>query len=124
MANESSINQLIKTAGFLGGRELIDKHLTFWTLTMWESDANMRDFRNSSPHRKAMQKLPIWCDEASYIHWIQEEPKLPEWKFISGKMSTEGKISKVRNPSGNQITKNYAEIKWTKLERTLKLILK
>jgi hypothetical protein len=124
ISNESSIKQLIKTYGFLGGRELIDKNLTFWTITMWEADANMKEFRNSSPHRKAMQKLPIWCDEASYVHWTQEENQFPDWKMIFEKMLIEGKTSKVRNPSENQLSKNYPEIKWTKLERNLKPTLK
>ncbi len=77
IANELSVKQLKKTNGFLGGSELTDKNLTFWTLTMWKSDANMKDFRSSIPHRKAMQKLPDWCDEASYVHWMQDEIDLP-----------------------------------------------
>jgi hypothetical protein len=32
----------------------------------------MKMFRNGEAHRKAMQKLPFWCDEAAYTHWQQE----------------------------------------------------
>ena len=120
IANEAAVKQLNKTEGFLGGRELIDKNLTFWTLTIWDSDVSMKQFRNSLPHRKAMQKLPFWCNEASYIHWTQAENQFPGWKTIYEKMLADGKTSKVRNPSENQLNKNYPEIKWTKLERNFK----
>jgi hypothetical protein len=117
IANESSVKQLLKTTGFLGGKELIDKRLTFWTLTMWDAEAAMREFRNSSPHRKAMRKLPIWCDEASYVHWTQEEEQLPNWKTVFGNFIAEGRTSKVRNPSKDHLSKNFPEINWTKLQR-------
>jgi hypothetical protein len=120
IANEASVKQLNKTEGFLGGRELIDKNLTFWTLTIWDSEVSMKQFRNSLPHRKAMQKLPFWCGEASYIHWTQAENQFPGWITIHEKMLAEGKTTKVRNPSENQPSKNYPEIKWRKLERNFK----
>ncbi|MBD1366665.1 hypothetical protein IDJ77_22830 [Mucilaginibacter sp. ZT4R22] len=42
LANEGSV-RLIKTiGGFVGGKELVDKNLTFWTVTVWESDAAMK----------------------------------------------------------------------------------
>ena len=120
IANEASVKQLNKTEGFLGGRELIDKKLTFWTLTMWDNEVSMKQFRNSLPHRKAMQKLPFWCNEASYLHWIQAENELPGWKSIHDKMLKNGISTKVRNPSEIQLSKKYPEIKWTKLERKFK----
>lgn len=119
-ANEASVKQLLKTQGFLGGLELVDKKLTFWTLTMWNIDASMKEFRNSIPHRKAMQKLPYWCDEASYVHWTQNEDVLPGWNTVYEKIIAEGKITKVRQPSPNQLYKNYPEIKWKKIQRVFK----
>jgi len=119
LANEASLKELKKTKGFLTGKELVDKGLTFWTLTLWESDAGMKTFRNSIPHRKAMQSLPTWCDEASYIHWAQETQLLPDWTIVYNKMIEEGKTTKVRNPSANQSNKNYPLIKWTNTERVL-----
>ena len=118
-ANESSVKQLTSIKGFLAGKELIDKHLTFWTLTMWEDESSMRSFRNSTAHKKAMQKLPVWCNEASYFHWTQSELTLPGWNLASQRLFEEGKLSKVRYPSINQITNNFPPIRWRKIERNL-----
>lgn len=119
-ANEASVKQLVKTRGFLAGKELVDKGLTFWTLTLWEDDSCMKEFRNSAPHRKAIQKLPYWCKEASYFHWTQADNILPEWIKASERLLNEGKLTKVRKPSSNQITNKFPPVKWTKLERSFK----
>ncbi|HYF03356.1 MAG TPA: hypothetical protein VEC36_08265 [Patescibacteria group bacterium] len=113
LANEASVKELLKTQGFKGGRELIDKRLTFWTLTAWESDAAMRSFRNSEIHRKAMQKLPKWCDEAAYVHWLQDNATLPDWQTVHARMLAEGKTTKVKNPSSDHLLKNYPPPQWT-----------
>ena len=119
-ANEASVKELKKSKGLIKGMELIDKKFTFWTITLWEDEASMKEFRGSSSHRKAMQHLPNWCNEASYHHWIQENNEFPTWNTISEKLFTEGKLSKVRNPSNAQITNKFPSIKWTKTERRLK----
>src|SRR5206468_1903375 len=120
LANEASARQVVKNRGFLAGKELIDKNLTFWTLTMWENESSMKEFRNSVPHRKAIQKLPYWCDEASYFHWSQPDNNFPDWALASDRLLKEGKLTKVRNPTPNQMSNNFSSIKWTKLERTFK----
>jgi hypothetical protein len=119
-ANEASVKELSKSKGFLGGKELVDKHFTFWTLTLWDDMENMKGFRNSEAHRKAMQKLPFWCDEASYVHWLHEDLIIPSWDEIYQKLIAEGKITKVRKPSAQQSNKNYPPPKWKKIERTFK----
>jgi hypothetical protein len=120
VANNESVQQLLVTDGFISGKELPDKGLVFWTLTLWRSDADMKAFRNSTAHRKAMQKLPVWCNEATYIHWLQEEPTLPDWNTVYERMMTDGVVSKVKNPSVRHLSKSFGPIKWTKLERILK----
>ena len=119
-ANEASVKVLKSSAGLIKGKELIDKHLTFWTVTLWENEASMKEFRGSSSHRNAMQHLPLWCNEASYHHWIQEENEYPDWKTIAEKLFTEGRLSKVRNPSKAQTENRFPTIKWLKTERKLK----
>jgi len=119
-SNSRCAKQLLITPGFISGKELIDKNFVFWTVTMWQADADMKTFRNSPPHRKAMQKLPTWCDEATYMHWLSDEANIPAWNTICEKMIAEGKVSKVRHPSKDHLDKNFPAIKWTKTERVFK----
>ena len=119
-ANEASVKELKASRGLLKGKELIDKQLTFWTITIWENEESMKVFRGSSSHRIAMQQLPKWCNEASYHHWVQEHDEFPSWSTISEKLFSEGRLSKVRNPSKAQVKNQFPSIKWTKTERKLK----
>lgn len=118
-ANEASVRALKQSAGLIKGKELIDKNLTFWTITIWEDEASMKKFRGSNSHRYAMQHLPNWCDEASYHHWVQEESEFPTWEMISQRLFSEGKLSKVRHPSKAQIANQFPPIKWKRTERKL-----
>lgn len=119
-ANEASVKEIKVSKGLLKGKEIIDKKLTFWTVTIWENEESMKKFRGSIAHRNAMQQLPIWCNEASYHHWTQEDIEFPSWDTISKKLFSEGRLSKVRNPSNAQIENRFPPIKWTKTERRLK----
>jgi len=118
--NESSIRAIKKIDGFIAGKELVDKKLTFWTVTLWKSDQAMKIFRNNNPHKRVMRKLPLWCDEASYTHWLLDEPAIPDWGTIYKKMITEGKITKVKYPSAQQAAMNYPAPRCTKIERPFK----
>ncbi len=119
-ANEASVKALKISDGLLKGSELVDKKLTFWTITLWDSPDSMKKFRNSEAHRYAMQQLPYWCSEGSYHHWEQDADEFPDWQTVSARLFNEGKLTKVRNPSAAQITNQFPPIKWTKTERKLK----
>ena len=64
---------------FLGGRILREARNTFWTITVWEGEAAMRDFRQKGAHGVVMPRLLQWCDEAALVHWVQNGPELPDW---------------------------------------------
>lgn len=119
-ANEASVKELKSSIGLLIGKELMDKKLTFWTITIWEDEESMKRFRGSMSHRIAMQHLPKWCNEASYHHWIQAENECPNWTDISNKLFSEGKLLRLKNPSNSQINNQFPPIQWTKSERKLK----
>ncbi len=119
-ANEASVKSLKGLQGFLGGSELIDRGLVFWTLTVWEDDSAMRAFRNGPAHRAAMQRLPDWCDEAAYVHWLQEDAGLPDWAAASKRLLTEGKLTKVKTPSAAHAAGSIRPLRWTRLVRPLK----
>ena len=95
----ASSKQARRSPGFLAGWTSSDGNLAFWTSTVWESRDAMRAFRNSGTHRKVMPKLLRWCDEASFVHWEQPEASAPAPDLAFDRMSREGSLSKVNNPS-------------------------
>lgn len=119
LANEGAIKQLKGAAGFVKGFELVDKGLTFWTVTFWNSPEAMKGFRNTGAHQLAMRKLPSWCDEASYTHWQQDQPDIPDWSFMHAHLIREGRVTKVKFPSPRQVTKSYPPPAWSKSMRAM-----
>lgn len=95
----TSAKQLVNHSSFIKGKTLLDRKLTFWTMTAWQNEGDMRAYRNSDAHKKAMPKLQHWCDEASVVHWHQEDDVLPDWLTAHRLMVTDGRISKVKHPS-------------------------
>lgn len=91
--------QTKRAEGFLGGSLLPDRRRAFWTLTLWRDQADMRRYMTSGAHRKAMPKLLNWCDEASVVHWQQDDPVAPDWIMADRRMRADGRPSKVRNPA-------------------------
>lgn len=91
--------QIQKTEGFLGGKLLVDKQLTFWTLTTWKDRESTLSFRNSGAHLKAMPKLFHWCGEAAYAHWEEEKLNVLNWLEAHQQLNKIGKLSKVKYPS-------------------------
>jgi heme-degrading monooxygenase HmoA len=93
--------QTRRADGFLDGSLLADRKRTFWTATLWRDQAAMRAYMTSGAHLKAMPKLLVWCDEASVVHWTQDDAIAPDWLEADRRMRTEGRPSKVLNPSPN-----------------------
>lgn len=91
--------QTEKAPGLLGLRLLVDRKQTYWTLTAWQDEKAMKAFRGSGPHAKAMKKLPVWCDEAAYAHWTEEQGHLPEWPEAYERLLATYKLSRVKHPS-------------------------
>lgn len=96
---QRSASQVRGSSGFLGGRFATEPIFGFWTITVWAGDQAMRNFRNTAAHLKAMPKLLNWCDEASYVHWRQEDSDIPSVPEVFKRMREDGKLSKVRHPS-------------------------
>lgn len=91
--------QIVRDPKFLKGKTLLDRKLTFWTISLWNDEADMRAYRGSGDHKKAMPKLQHWCDEASVAHWQQEGEEFPEWYDAWERMKSSGRASKVKHPS-------------------------
>jgi hypothetical protein len=102
-----SLRQARKSLGFQGGGVLADRNWTFWTMTAWESQENMRGFMTTGSHKAAMPRLLDWCDEASVVHWDQVEAALPSWTEADQRMRASGRASKVQKPSPQHATLTY-----------------
>ena len=107
-----SFRQVRAADAFQGGSILADRRLTFWTMTVWTTAEAMRGYRNTGAHLDAMKYLIDWCDQASYVHWSQDEsngpePQIPSWAAADQHMRAEGKLSKVRFPSPDHATLSY-----------------
>ena len=101
--------QIVRAKGFLRGRLLVDKKLTFWTTTAWSDVPCMRSFRDSGAHKRAMPKLANWCSESTSVHWEQENDQLPDWKQAYDRLVREGRVIYVNNASADQKERKFAE---------------
>jgi len=119
-SNDASVKTLKNSKGLIHAKENPDKNLIFWTLSMWDNEESMRQFRNSNAHKNAMKQISKWCNEASYHHWVQDENSLPNWQSASKKLFEQGTLTKLKNPSKSQSSNQFPPIKRTKFERILK----
>src|SRR5258708_5249034 len=97
-----SSRQAKSAPGNLNVALLAEPSRAFWTCTVWQDEAAMRAFMVSGAHRKAMARLPDWCDEAAVAHWRQDTPELPSWPEVHRRIQSEGRRSKVKHPSEAQ----------------------
>ncbi len=67
----------------------------------------MKAFRGSGAHANVMPKLFHWCDEAAYAHWKQPEGVLPDWTGSHNQLVTEGKLSRLANPSAEHAARQF-----------------
>ena len=104
-----SLRQVKRSPGFQQGGLLADRSWTFWTMTAWDSQESMRRYMTGGAHKAAMPKLMDWCDEASVVHWKQEDDALPSWAEADRRMREEGRMSKVRHPSPVHATLRFRE---------------
>jgi hypothetical protein len=105
----ASTRQAERAPGFLGGRIMREAGNTFWTVTAWNDLAAMKAYRDAGAHRGAMPRLLDWCDEASVVHWDQESSQLPDWPEAYRRMVSEGRLSKVKQPSQAHIAKQIPQ---------------
>ena len=102
-----ALRQVRSAAGFQDGALLPDRRWAFWTMTMWDGAESMRRYMTAGAHKVAMPKLMEWCDEASVVHWEQAESALPTWEEADRRMRLEGRVSKVKHPSGEHAGLRY-----------------
>ena len=95
-----SRRQAQEADGFVTGALSADPpRLTFWTATVWESEAAMRAFLLSGAHREAMPKLGALCDEASVAHTTREANQVPGGEEAVELMRGVGRVLRLPNPT-------------------------
>lgn len=100
---QRSRQEMQQASGFLEGRLLADKHLTFWTFSFWSDAEAMKAWRGAGAHGASMQKLKHWCDEASVARWeVAEGTAAPDWQACHHRLVTEGRLTPVLQPSAAQ----------------------
>ena len=110
IAAYASLRQARQATGFVGGSVCPDRRLTFWTMTVWESEEAMHAYRLSGPHHAAMPKFAAWCDEASVVHWRQPGRSTPSWSEAADRMRSHGRPSNVRRPSPDHQDMTYSGV--------------
>ena len=104
-----SARQSARAEGNLATRLLREQRNTFWTVTGWTSEAAMKKFMLAGIHRKAMRKLPEWCDEAAVAHWAQESEEMPGWQEAWRRLESEGRPSRVNHPSATHTAHRFPQ---------------
>ena len=94
-----SFIQAKRSNGCVHARAVRETGLVFWTISLREEEAAMRVYRNKGSHAVAMPKLAEWCDEATVVHWRQENEVPPTLLQAHAHLISEGKVSKVRFPT-------------------------
>lgn len=103
-----SLRQVKRAPGFQQGALLPDRHRTFWTMTVWDTQESMRRYMMTGSHKTAMPHLQHWCDEASVAHWLQPDSTLLPWVEADKRMRESGRSSKVHHPSRQHASLDYA----------------
>jgi hypothetical protein len=94
-----TLTQAQKAPGVLGAETRFEPGNVFWTKTVWQDEAAMKQYRGSGAHQVAMRLLSELCSEAAHARWAQDAPDLPTWEEAHRRMLTEGKLSKLKHPS-------------------------
>lgn len=88
-------------------------------MTLWKDEADLRPYRNTDAHKKAMPELQHWCNEASIVQWKQEGEALPSWQEAHQRKVKEGWLSKVKHPSAQHSLDRIPTPLYRKTERIL-----
>jgi heme-degrading monooxygenase HmoA len=73
-----SIRQSKKAKGLVHASFRNEGWLTYWTLTVWEDEASMKEYRNKGNHLKAMKVSRKIADQLEKLNW--EDDHIPDWQ--------------------------------------------
>jgi heme-degrading monooxygenase HmoA len=92
------VDQANNSEGNLAAEVLAGANETYWTRTAWSDRHAMSDFMTSEPHLGTMGNLSMWCDEATFVDWEQNEPDLPDWQAAFNRLVRDGQGPRSTTP--------------------------
>lgn len=90
--------------GFITGALWVDARLTFWTVTLWQSEASMRDYARGPVHIKAIQHLREQQNaytEAAFASGPSPIPQLPTKAESHAFLTAQAMFYDLPNPSAD-----------------------
>lgn len=97
-----SQRQAVTSIGCFGVTTRKTRGWAFWTLSVWEGEASLREYLRASPHRDAMPRLFPWCEEAVTTHWSVDSREMPSWEDATRRLLEGGRLLRVKYPSNAQ----------------------
>jgi len=85
------IAKQLKSAPGLLGYSLLARPFSkrFWTLSVWESDAALREFVGKAPHARAMAAFATHMGPTKFVRWAVKGAELPlQWENALRRMET------------------------------------
>jgi hypothetical protein len=67
----------------------------------------MQAFVRSEPHLRISTRLDHYCDEATFVDWEQDNPKLPDWQTSWRHLVADGKVADLTQPSAANQTRAF-----------------
>jgi hypothetical protein len=99
--------QARNSQGNLHADVLAEANNTYWTRTAWLERDLMNAFVGSEPHLSTMDRLPDWCDEATFVDWDQPSADLPDWQDGYVRLVASGQVASLTHATDAHHTRDF-----------------
>ena len=103
----AAIEQAQKAEGNLGADALADANNAWWSVSAWQARGEMQAFVRREPHLGIQTRLDHYCDEATFVDWEQASPDLPDWQTSWHRLTADGMVASLTNPSAANQTRDF-----------------
>ena len=86
---------------------LADANNAWWTVSAWQGGDAIARYVHTDPHPTAMGRLGEFCDEATFVDWMQDNPALPDWRTSYRHIVADGQVAALRHPSPANATREF-----------------
>jgi quinol monooxygenase YgiN len=94
-AASAALDAALKSDGNVGGDAIAEANNTWWTSSAWQDRASIGAFVRSDAHRRAMDGMNDWCDEATFVDWEQDDDAVPDWQTAYQHLVADGRSAKL-----------------------------